>query len=165
MQREREKSGHADRLTFTVMDAENTTFTNSCFDLICGSSILHHLNVTKAYDEIRRILKPDGRAVFLEPLGHNPLINLYRKRTPTLRSPDEHPLLIKDLQAAGEFFSSLTINYFHLFSLLGVPSRNFFFFHPLLHLLEAVDRTGFSVLPFLRRYAWTTVFVLALPKK
>jgi len=148
-----------------VMDAESTTFHDSSFDLICGSSILHHLNVTKAYDEIRRILKPDGRAVFLEPLGHNPLINLYRKRTPALRSPDEHPLLLKDLQAAGDFFSSLMINYFHLFSLLGVPLRNVFVFHPLMHFLEAVDRTGFSVLPFLRKYAWTTVFVLALPKK
>ncbi len=148
-----------------VMDAENTTFTNSCFDLICGSSILHHLNVTKAYDEIRRILQPDGRAVFLEPLGHNPLINLYRKRTPALRSPDEHPLLIKDLQAANDFFSSLTINYFHLFSLLGFPLRHSSIFHPLMQFLEAVDRTGFSVLPFLRKYAWTTVFVLAEPKK
>jgi ubiquinone/menaquinone biosynthesis C-methylase UbiE len=64
------------------MNAEATTFPDNSFDLICGSSILHHLNLDKACAEIRRILRPDGGAVFIEPLGHNPLINMFRKLTP-----------------------------------------------------------------------------------
>lgn len=164
-ERERKKSTHANHLTFMVMDAEHTTFANNCFDLICGSSIVHHLNVTKAYAEISRLLKPGGKAIFLEPLGHNPLINLYRKRTPTLRSTDEHPLLIKDLRASADFFSSLTITYFHLFSLLGVPLRNRYGFQSMMRFLEAMDTACFTLLPFLRKHAWTTVFVLAEPKK
>jgi len=37
------------------MNAKETAFADS-FDLDCGSSILHHLNLNKACAEIRRIL-------------------------------------------------------------------------------------------------------------
>ena len=36
--------------------------------------------------------------IFIEPLGTNPLINLYRKFTPTSRSDDEHPLTFEDIK-------------------------------------------------------------------
>jgi SAM-dependent methyltransferase len=59
--------------TYLRMNAEATTFPDNSFDLICGSSILHHLTLDKACAEIRHILRADGCAVFIEPLGHNPL--------------------------------------------------------------------------------------------
>lgn len=40
---------------------------------------------------------------FSEPLGHNPIINWYRNRTPEMRTEDEHPLLIKDIEFAKIF--------------------------------------------------------------
>ena len=49
------------------------------FDIIYGTGILHHLNLKACLDEIERILKPGGKFVFIEPLGTNPVINLYRK--------------------------------------------------------------------------------------
>src|SRR6266851_3045823 len=82
------------RHTYLLMNAEETAFADNSFDLICGTGILHHLNLNKACAEIRRILRSDGGAVFIEPLGHNPLLNLYRKLTPQIRSVDEHPLLV-----------------------------------------------------------------------
>jgi ubiquinone/menaquinone biosynthesis C-methylase UbiE len=82
---------------FLQMNAEHLDLDEK-FNLICGSGILHHLNLTNALHEIKRVLQPGGHAVFIEPLGHNPFINLYRRFTPKIRSQDEHPLLVKDLE-------------------------------------------------------------------
>ena len=38
---------------------------------------------------------PGGLAVFMEPLGRNPLINRYRRLTLTLRTVDEYPLMME----------------------------------------------------------------------
>jgi hypothetical protein len=40
---------------------------------------------------------PAGWALFSEPLGHNPLVNWYRNRTPEQRTEDEHPLLLSSI--------------------------------------------------------------------
>ena len=73
--------------------------------------ILHHLDFSKCLDEISRILKPDGSMIFVEPLGTNPLINLYRKFTPNSRSIDEHPLIAKDFRTLKEKFKDVEIKY------------------------------------------------------
>ncbi len=81
-----------DHLQFLTMDAEQLNFADNSFDLICGTGVLHHLQLRQAYPEIARVLKPSGKAVFSEPLGHNLIINLYRKFTPRFRTVAEHPL-------------------------------------------------------------------------
>jgi SAM-dependent methyltransferase len=73
---------------FLEMDAQATTFAGQSFDLIFGFGILHHLDLEKCWCEIARILRPRGVAIFTAPMGHNPIINLYRRRTPELRTPD-----------------------------------------------------------------------------
>lgn len=94
--------GHA---SYEVMDAEKLAYEDSRYDMICGTSILHHLSLERAFDEIARVLAPGGFALFIEPLGHNPLINLYRKRTPALRTSDEHPLVMGDVKKRRGGFS------------------------------------------------------------
>ena len=84
--------GLEDRLTFRVMDAEQLEFADDSFNLVCGSGVLHHLDLNRAYAEVARVLEPTGIGVFEEPLGHNPAINAYRRRTPEMRTVDEHPL-------------------------------------------------------------------------
>jgi SAM-dependent methyltransferase len=73
---------------FLVMDAESLGFDEGSFDVVVGSGILHHLALRQS-----RVLRPDGCAVFVDPLGHNIFIRLYRKLTPSMRTADEHPLL------------------------------------------------------------------------
>ena len=115
--------GVGDRVEFVRAEAEALDFGDDTFDLVFGESVLHHLDLSPALMEMTRVLKPAGSAVFLEPLGHNRLINWYRDRTPEMRSPDEHPLLRSELALIDQHFRETTLNFFHLASLAAVPLR------------------------------------------
>ena len=150
----------SNRAEFCVMNAERTTFADNSFDLVCGTGILHHLNLSASYGEIARILKPAGRAIFVEPLGHNPVINWYRRNTPAMRTPDEHPLLMDDLRLAGTFFRRVDLRYYHCLDLLTVPLRNSFLFTPVCYVASGIDRLMMTVIPPFRRWAWTVTMVM-----
>lgn len=154
-----------DNATFRTMDAEAMDFPDESFDLICGMGILHHLDLNKSLSEIARALRPGGKAIFIEPLGHNPIINLYRKITPDLRTEDEHPLLTKDLKLMRSYFNQIEPHYFHLHSMMAVPFRKLPGHSRLLKTLDAADRALFKLAPFARRYAWQVVIVLSQPVK
>jgi len=156
-----ETLGLVDQLSFRQMNAEALQFDDASFDLVCGSGILHHLDLGQAVIEIVRILRPGGRAVFFEPLGHNPFINLYRRMTPAMRSADEHPLSMADLERITSSFGAANVSFFGLFTLLAAP------LHPgpdsgLLRWLEAVDRLVLGR-SWLQRHAWIVVTQLTRP--
>jgi ubiquinone/menaquinone biosynthesis C-methylase UbiE len=48
-----------------VLEAENLSFSNDSFDLVCGSGILHHLDLNRSYKEIQRVLKKMVKQYFL----------------------------------------------------------------------------------------------------
>jgi SAM-dependent methyltransferase len=150
---------------FLVMDAEALEFADNSFDVICGSAILHHLDLSRAFPELVRTLKPAGSAVFLEALGHHPLINLYRRLTPQLRTPDEHPLLMRDLASAKEHFGRVELHFFHFLTLLALPFRGVPGFEKLVGVLDAFDQALFRLVPFVQRYSWIAVIILAEPQK
>ncbi len=150
-------------VSFGVANAEATGFPDASFDLIIGSGILHHLNLDASYPELARLLRPGGRAVFSEPLGHNPAINLYRKRTPDERTSDEHPLLMRDFDAARKYFRNVDVSFFHLATLAAIPLRSTPPFAGAVRLGDAFDRLLFRVVPAARRYAWLCVIELAGP--
>jgi ubiquinone/menaquinone biosynthesis C-methylase UbiE len=99
-----EEEGVADRSRHLVADAHNLEFEDDSFDLIVGDSILHHLDMEVALKEIRRVLRPGGRAVFMEPMVHNPFLRLGRALTPSARTPDEHPLTTADWEMCARIF-------------------------------------------------------------
>src|SRR5690606_20362966 len=90
--------------------------TDQSFDFIFGRSILHHTDLKKTYGELSRVLKPNGQAIFLEPIKYNPLVFLYRQLTPSIRTKTEHPLTLKDIRLAREYFDHVDVNYFNFFS-------------------------------------------------
>ncbi len=139
---------------FLEMNAEELTFDDNSFDLIFGNAIIHHLDLHKSYKEIYRVLRPGGKAIFYEPLGHNFFINHYRKRTPQMRTEDEHPLLMADITLARQFFDNVSVKFYHLTTLMAVPFRNTIIFKPLLKLLCFTDRLIFGFMPFMRKNAW-----------
>lgn len=150
--------------TYRVMDAESLDFPDRSFDLICSTAILHHLDLRKAYAEIARTLRPGGHAIFMEPLGYNPFINLYRRLTPHMRTPDEHPLMLDDIALADAYFHRVEARYYVLTSLLAMAFRRRRSFKRILYFLEDVDQRLFRAIPFLRRYAWQVVLVLSQPR-
>jgi len=157
--------GLADHVAFEVMDAESLLFEDQSFDLVCGAGILHHLDLDRAYAEIARVLVPAGAAVFVEPLGHNPLINAYRRRSPELRTPDEHPLLVGDLERARNYFRDVRFEFFHLASLAAIPFRDRPAFGKLLSGLDAFDRRLFELFPAIRRHAWMVLLRVREPSR
>ena len=76
---------------FQVMDAHDLKFENNSFDLVIGRGMLHHLDANIALKSIHKVLKPNGRAIFIEPLADNPLLKLFRALTPKARTVDEAP--------------------------------------------------------------------------
>lgn len=61
---------------FRRLDVEDTGFPDDLFDVVIGSSILHHLHVDRALAEWWRVLKPGGRLVLSEPNLLNPQVFL-----------------------------------------------------------------------------------------
>lgn len=156
--------GLADRLEFKVMDAEHLEYPDSSFDIVCGSGILHHLDLVRSYSEISRVLKRSGVGVFTEPLGHNPAINAYRRRTPGLRTVDEHPLLRRDIDLARDFFGDVQTRFFTLCSLAAIPLRDRPGFAGILAALNGLDRALFAALPPVRAHAWMVGMILGQPQ-
>lgn len=153
-----------ERLSYEVMDAEATTFADRSFDLIGGVGILHHLDLRKCYAEIARLLDAGGSAIFIEPLGHNPLINWFRNRTPALRTPDEHPLLMADLELLREFFGQVDLKFYYLLALGAALLPEGWMCRAALRVLHSLDQALFAVLPFLRKHAWSVVLTVSEPR-
>ncbi|MBR9977839.1 MAG: class I SAM-dependent methyltransferase [Bacteroidetes bacterium] len=150
-------------IRYEVMNAEAMSFDDASFDVVVGTGILHHLELDSAYAEIARVLSDDGHAIFIEPLGHNPLINLYRRLTPAMRSEDEHPLRIGDLGLASRYFGHVNVHYQNLFTFAGLPFRNTRLFPPLHGFLRGIDAALFTVLPFTKRMAWLVYIECSQP--
>lgn len=163
---EAKKRGLAEKTEFYVMDAESTTFPDNTFDVICVSGVLHHLDRVKAFKEMARILKPTGAAIAAEPLAHNPLIQLYRKMTPHLRTEFEAQHILhakKDVELARRYFNKVDATFFHLATLAAVPLRGTPIFDFLLALTERIDNVILKI-PIIQRQAWQIVLIFSSPK-
>ena len=125
-----------DRTFFLRADCENTGLPDSSVDVVVCAGVLHHLDVTRAFPEIRRILAPGGRVMAFEALDYNPLTKLYRNRNAHQRTEWEkaHILSLKEVRLAREYFEVGEIRYFHLASIGGV------WLPRLLPLLNGVDK-------------------------
>lgn len=162
--RARNVAGNSPEARYLLSAAETLPFPDGAFDAVYGKQILHHLQLEPAIPEIRRVLKPGGRAAFLEPLIHNPFLEGYRRRTAHLRSPTEKALSMDDLRKIGDQFGSWSHQEYCLFAVLPalgeaetgkqVPWRD------LRRALQRFDRRFLGAFPALGRYAWETVIVV-----
>ena len=112
-----------DRCTAVEMDCENLTFEPNSFDFVFGRSIIHHLEIPKSLQMINKVLKEGGKVAFVEPMGTNPVIQLYRYMTPGDRTPDEHPLISSDLLLFSEVFDNVHYKYLYMLTSLAFIIR------------------------------------------
>lgn len=116
-----EVNGVADRITFDVSPGENLPFESESFDLIFGKAILHHLNVHLGKADLHRLLKKGGRAVFVEPMGMNPILNFARDHVPYRhKNPRgmDSPLVYEEILEWGEAFSEFSYKEIQLLSMI-----------------------------------------------
>ena len=158
--------------------AEALPYDDESFDVIYGNGVLHHVDFRKAVREAARVLKPGGKAVFIEPLSYNPVINVYRHIAHTVRTEDERPFVFADLDDMLPYFrrghhkefwlSTLSIFlYFYLVE-RSDPSKERYWkkvikdaprFAGMFSVLDGIDEVLLK-LPPLRYLCWNTVIVL-----
>ncbi|HUU44209.1 MAG TPA: class I SAM-dependent methyltransferase [Acidobacteriota bacterium] len=164
---------HATGRTFVRGDIERLPFRESSFDAIFSFSVLQYVDWQSVIAACRRLLKPGGRAVFIENLSANPFASGYRRlhrlagwRYSPAQTPRRH-LMWKDLDEFRNTFENTDISVFHLTTpgALIVPTlRNRILGNPgrigppgLLHTLMRLDRLLLTKMPFLRRFCWMAV--------
>ena len=151
-----------DRVIFRQLAAEDIDYPDNSFDIVIGKAILHHTDIEKTARQLRRVLAPGGVACFLEPLAHNPFINLFRWLTPWRRTPTEKPLSLQDLSVFGRYLSVEYRGFYLLtlfadFLLLLTGSRALFV---KTHIpLRSWEDRLLERIPFLQRYCWSMLVI------
>jgi SAM-dependent methyltransferase len=146
---------------FVQADCEATGLPDDSVDRVMCLGVLHHLDLSYAFPEMRRIMRPGGRCLALEALAYNPLIRLYRWLTPQMRTEWEkrHILSLRDVHFAQRFFEVENLRDWHLFSMLATPLRNTRSFVLALGAADAIDRVVLRA-PVVRQLAWMFSFEL-----
>lgn len=147
--------------TVKKMSGERLEYPDGFFDIVFGFAILHHLDLSKTMPELYRVLKPGGIAYFGEPLGTNPLINLYRKLTPKYRTEDEKPMVLRDVQGYLSGFKAFRHEEMYFVALASlllayVPLIQRAF-PPVNRCLRRVDEWLLARVPPLGKWAWYSI--------
>lgn len=142
-----------------VANGEELPFSDSEFDVVWGNAVLHHLDLSRAGRELKRILKPGGVAVFCEPWGGNPLLTFARNWLPYPdkdRTPDEVPLTTGDLEPLRQIFPALEMKGFQFFGMLRRVCPN----GGLCRFLDRLDARLLVLTPSLSHWCRYTVITL-----
>ncbi len=146
------------RFSLIQANAEQLPFADDSFRLIYGKAILHHLDLEGSSNETHRLLRSAGRATFAEPLARHFIIWLGRRLTPKMRTDDERPMELEDLEQFGRTFAEQNLQTYYLlaplaylFRLLPGGEKPFAEIYAMLSTLDQQLLTRFS---FLRQFAW-----------
>jgi len=96
--------------SFFCSDGHKLPLDDASVDCVIVNSLLHHLDLYTAFEEIKRVLTSDGVLIFREPLGTNPAFQLYRAFTPKSRTEDEKPFTFSDLRLMRKYFDMLVVS-------------------------------------------------------
>lgn len=150
----------AERVHFMVSSAHVTGIPDESVDIVLGIAILHHLDLKLVSQEVFRILKKGGRAVFQEPVRDSGTVRFLRRLIPYTApdvSPYERPLTTAEIQQFAAPFQNLRMRAFGLphVSIVRILAKRF---SPWAH---RSDRRILDTMPILARYAAVRVFELA----
>lgn len=151
-----------------VMNAEQLDYPPGSVQAITCTGVLHHLDTEAALRCWSRSLTPDGEVLMCEPLALHPLVALYRAITPSMRTPDEHPLRGRDFRLMRKYFDRVERHDYGLLTPLcaafAVVPGLAWLARLVLPLLEVADRVILTVAPVAGRLCWISVIRLTQPK-
>lgn len=154
----------SEKVNYLVDDANLlSSLKGQTFDLIILTGTLHHLDIDKSLKAIKKVLNPSkGEVLMWEPMGTNPIINLFRNLTPNLRTPDEKPLNFKDLKKIKKFFPNTRYELHSLLSIFVIPLIIFEKKFINLNTTKMINFIGrfdelLGKIPFLRRLCWIVI--------
>jgi SAM-dependent methyltransferase len=150
-------NGVADRISLQAASFYSMPFPDNEFDIVIGQAILHHLrDKHAAAAEIRRVLKPGGRALFVECFGNSAVLERLRLLVPVASGSPEDPdhwrdkVSNRDIDVFRAVFS-VKIEHYHVFSRLDRIFRS----AKIVRMLNRVDVALLRTFPIIRRYART----------
>jgi 2-polyprenyl-3-methyl-5-hydroxy-6-metoxy-1,4-benzoquinol methylase len=148
------------------------------FDIIYAGNLLHHVDIEQTVKRLRSHLAPGGILLTWDPLAYNPAINIYRWLAKDVRTPDEHPLTLRDIRMIQKSFGRVETHYFWLtaliiFFIMAVvqrrnPNQERFWkvvveegdqWKWLYQPLEKLDRLLLALFPPLRMLCWNVVIL------
>ena len=146
--------GFSDVAELRVGSAHALPLEDESIDVVFGKTILHHLDLELASNEIFRVLKKTGRAIFLEPVRNSRIVRFVRNLIPYQApdvSPFERPLTDAELEKFAAAFSAyrsraFSIPFVNLINVL--PFRE-----SILHKAIRLDGKILKAAPFLKYYA------------
>ena len=143
------------------MDCEHITIPIEPIDYIVCFGMLHRLDISHAFPEMRRILKDGCQLLAAESLGHNPVIRFYRNRTPELRTEwrRDHILSEKDINLEKQFLRLGEVRYWHFLCPPSASFRKSRLFQFILKFTNRCDRI-IATLPLIFLLAWQIRFGL-----
>lgn len=68
-----ERAPKMNNVVYRCADAHKLPYADNCFDVVVGCYVLQYLELDKALSEFVRVLKPEGRVIFIEPNALNPI--------------------------------------------------------------------------------------------
>jgi ubiquinone/menaquinone biosynthesis C-methylase UbiE len=110
---------------FKKMIAEKLEYGDNSFDFVIGISILHHIDLDEGSKELKRVIKPGGKALFIEPLGESKLFDYIRNHIFRIHHGEirdvnaEHPLTYENIMNFGRKFASTQYNEFQLTEMIA----------------------------------------------
>lgn len=112
IQRGRERvrrQGLESKVKLDQMDASDLDYPDKTFDLVIGHAVIHHvIKYPNVFEEIHRILKPGGRAFFLEGLADFLPFRLWWKVKGEIDAGDV-PILSQEIRRHAHMFSDVRI--------------------------------------------------------
>ncbi len=152
----------ANAVDFSLMDATQLAFPDNTFDFIISKSVLVFTEHAQAAKECCRVLKPGGKAIFIENMRSHPTVWLYRKLF-LKYSRELHYFSLRDVEAIGREFEEMEHREFHLFSLGALFWKRIIpipiFYRWTLHILKLVDKSLLRLFPLLKRFCWITAMI------
>ena len=117
------------KVEFVVADAEKLPLHDKQFDIVTCVGSLSYLNINIFLNEVLRVLKPNGKIVFLDSFNHNIIYKLnrfiqvlrgIRSLSTYRRIPDTNTL-----NTLNRYFTNTNVYYFNIFIWLS-PILNLF---------------------------------------